>query len=220
MDSVFSLMDRYTLGQIRAAHSPWSISPSKGPAQGSTPHVLYDPDFGAWQTSHLAEAVDMAVIHRSWGLRHDYGQNFTYRGYMQTRGVVFAYALLAAIAISGLALVIPPVRWLLRRIVTQPGSGASAEAMKKGRAIIDVVGESETQPRRKVMTTVDIKGDPGYLMTARMVTEVALTLAFDLKMTKAGEIGGGFATPATLGDKLVDRLEKAGITFTARELSA
>ena len=52
-------------------------------------------------------------------------------------------------------------------------------------------------------------GDPGYTETAKMLAEAALCLALDDNPKTAGQV-----TPATaMGDNLVARLQKAGITF-------
>ena len=52
-------------------------------------------------------------------------------------------------------------------------------------------------------------GDPGYDETAKMLAESALSLAFDDNPTTSGQV-----TPAAaMGDQLIDRLSKAGISF-------
>jgi saccharopine dehydrogenase (NAD+, L-glutamate forming) len=52
-------------------------------------------------------------------------------------------------------------------------------------------------------------GDPGYTETAKMLAESALCLAFDDNPELAGQL-----TPAqAMGDRLTERLQKAGIRF-------
>lgn len=52
-------------------------------------------------------------------------------------------------------------------------------------------------------------GDPGYGETAKMLAESALCLAHDDLPATSGQV----TTAAAMGDALIDRLVKAGITF-------
>jgi short subunit dehydrogenase-like uncharacterized protein len=53
--------------------------------------------------------------------------------------------------------------------------------------------------------------DPGYGSTSKMITESAICL-----VKECNDLEGGIYTPASsMGQKLIDRLEKnAGLTFT------
>lgn len=52
------------------------------------------------------------------------------------------------------------------------------------------------------------KGDPGYSLTARMISECALAIAVDSDRLPLLAKRGGFLTPATaFGHVLVERLE-------------
>ena len=53
-------------------------------------------------------------------------------------------------------------------------------------------------------------GDPGYTETAVMLSESAMSLAFDDNPPTAGQV----TTAVAMGDNLIDRLVKAGIAFT------
>lgn len=52
-------------------------------------------------------------------------------------------------------------------------------------------------------------GDPGYGETAKMLAESALCLAHDA----LPEVAGQLTTAVAMGDALIARLQKAGITF-------
>ncbi len=56
-------------------------------------------------------------------------------------------------------------------------------------------------------------GDPGYTETAKMLAESALSLAFDDNPDTAGQV----TTAQAMGENLIDRLVKAGISFTVVE---
>ena len=53
-------------------------------------------------------------------------------------------------------------------------------------------------------------GDPGYDETAKMLAESALCLAFDDLPETAGQV----TTAVAMGDALMERLERSGISFT------
>lgn len=63
------------------------------------------------------------------------------------------------------------------------------------------------------MVTEVAGGDPGYGETAKMLAESALCLAFDDVPDRAGQL----TTAAALGHPLIDRLQRAGLTFTVRD---
>ena len=65
---------------------------------------------------------------------------------------------------------------------------------------------------RRVRTEVS-GGDPGYGETAKMLAESALCLAFDDNPPSAGCV----TTAVAMGDRLIDRLVKAGIGFEVLE---
>lgn len=61
---------------------------------------------------------------------------------------------------------------------------------------------------RRVLTEVG-GGDPGYGETAKMLAESALCLAFDDVPATAGQV----TTAVAMGNALIDRLTRAGMTF-------
>ena len=109
----------------------------------------------------------------------------------------------------GLTAVGPVRRALQRYVLPKPGDGPSPEAQEKGS--FDVRFFGSTADGKTIRTRVTGDRDPGYSGTARMLAEAAAALV----ELDAGEVGGGFWTPATaFGDRLVERLEShAGIRF-------
>lgn len=68
--------------------------------------------------------------------------------------------------------------------------------------------EGVTESGRQVSCTVAADGDPGYVVTAMMLGEAALTL-----LDNPGE--GGVLTPSTaLGAPYLERLRAGGMSFT------
>jgi hypothetical protein len=56
-----------------------------------------------------------------------YGPNFYLSAYMRAKGLFRGIVIHLALTFGFLALILPPVRWLLQRLVTQPGDGPSKE---------------------------------------------------------------------------------------------
>jgi short subunit dehydrogenase-like uncharacterized protein len=131
-----------------------------------------------------------------------------------------------AFAIGGLCMLLPPFRSLMKKLLPQ-GSGPSEKVMRSGHFTTKVIGV--TEDNTKAIATVTGVHDPGYLETAKMVSESAITLALDRK-TKLdvnkgvgtfGVLRGGILTPSTaMGLALVDRLREAGMGFKVEEVKA
>lgn len=217
--SVLSLLEVFSLRQVSAAHAPWSISTRKGSSrQGNVPHVTWDRDLKTYAGSWVGDNIDRSVAARSWSLLN-YGSNWTTYGYLGFTSWYKAYMYIVLLYTGSLILGLLPARYLLKKFVTQPGSGPSQHEMDGGCVELKCVGESDTDSSHKAVATFEIKhGDPGYKGTAAMLASVGLTLALDVEQTEAGKRGGGFWTPACLGESLIGRLSEAGITLTVGDL--
>jgi short subunit dehydrogenase-like uncharacterized protein len=121
------------------------------------------------------------------------------------------------VAVNGLVvgLALPPTRFVLDRVLPEPGTGPSESAQRNGHFTMDLF--TTTTEGVRYTARVRAKGDPGYAATAVMLGESALALALD--RDKLPNVEGGVLTPATgIGDALVDRLRAAGLEITARRL--
>ncbi|MFI6516074.1 saccharopine dehydrogenase family protein [Spirillospora sp. NPDC050679] len=148
--------------------------------------------------------VDTQIVTRSAMALERYGPDFSYGSYLAVKRLPVA-AGLAAGSVAAVALAqLPPTRSLLLRLRT-PGEGPSAEERAKHWFSVKFVGEGGG---KRVVTEV-AGGDPGYGETAVMLAESALCLAQDDLPDTAGQV----TTAAAMGDALIDRLQKAGITF-------
>jgi short subunit dehydrogenase-like uncharacterized protein len=135
-----------------------------------------------------------------------YGPEFTYSHNLVTGSLPATVGLVAAV--GGVAAVAQAEvgRDLLLKL-RSPGDGPSAEKRARSFFRVRFVGVAGTEGER-VITEVS-GGDPGYGETAKMLAESALCLVFD-----DVAVGGGQVTPAVaLGDRLIDRLVRAGIAF-------
>lgn len=165
-----------------------------------TPH--FSRETGVWALP--LPTLDPQVVARSAVALPRYGPDFRYRHYAAVKTLPMA---LGGVAGAGAALAVaqvPPARsWLMGRV--EPGQGPSAERRGNSWFITRFVGEGGG---RRVFTEVS-GGDPGYDETAKMLSESALSLAFDELPPTAGQV----TTAMAMGDALLARLRAAGLTF-------
>ncbi|WBB79774.1 saccharopine dehydrogenase NADP-binding domain-containing protein [Micromonospora sp. WMMD882] len=158
-------------------------------------------ELGMW-VAPLA-TVDPQVVRRTALARPEYGPDFTYRHFAAIRRLPTLLAgAVGLTALIGLAQIPPARRWLHGRLAS--GQGPTAAQRAKGWFRVRFAGVGGG---RRVVTEVS-GGDPGYDETAKMLAEAALCLALDDLPATAGQV-----TPVTaMGDALLDRLTRAGIT--------
>ncbi|KXK62485.1 saccharopine dehydrogenase [Micromonospora rosaria] len=152
--------------------------------------------------------IDPQVVRRSAAARPEYGPDFRYRHFAAVKRLPTVLA--GAAGLGGLAALVrvPPARrWLLGRLAS--GQGPTPEQRAKSWFRVRFVGAGGG---RRVVTEVS-GGDPGYDETAKMLAESALCLALDDLPATAGQV-----TPVTaMGDALLHRLTRAGLTFRVLE---
>ncbi len=225
--SMFNFLDS---GQAKLVADPFLLNPSssKVPAAGADLDPvapIYDLDFQAWLGPFFMGPINTRVVRRSAALltpagvqAAGYAKDFHYQEYMRFGAGPLAAAA-AAVFSAGMAasqatLKLAPIRRLARRLAPGPGTGPSEAAMDGGSFRCELVGKSALG--HVVRARVADQGDPGNRATTRMVCEAALALALELDQLPGGRVFGGVLTPATgLGDVLLARLRKAGMTFEA-----
>ncbi|EIN06379.1 hypothetical protein PUNSTDRAFT_136243 [Punctularia strigosozonata HHB-11173 SS5] len=214
----------------RVSSQPYSLSIMGAPYPGLKllytlpgPPSLPPLRGGLW----MMAPVNKAVVQRTWALHTlaacrdpqnnahlDYGKTFTYDEFLTLRSRLASLAMGLGLALTGLCLMITPLRWIFKRIVPSPGTGPSEEVQKKGFLELTNMTSSvptADAPRRWVRTTIKGQGDPGYSLTAAMISEAALALALEHDKLPAMGQEGGVLTPMTaLGDVLVDRFKRSG----------
>jgi short subunit dehydrogenase-like uncharacterized protein len=162
----------------------------------------FAPASGAW-TLPLPN-IDPLIVTRSAGVLDRYGPDFSYGHFVAVKHLATAVGAVAGAAGLLVLAQLPPTRDLLLR-ARRPGEGPSAERRARSWFNVRFVGEGGG---RRVVTEV-AGGDPGYGETAKMLAESALCLVHDDLPATAGQV----TTAAAMGDSLIDRLQKAGITF-------
>ncbi|MFD0689032.1 saccharopine dehydrogenase family protein [Actinomadura fibrosa] len=197
-----------TAGMLRAERERRRL---EGRPEGRTVRVSRRPTpkarIGGGWTLPLP-TIDPQIVVRSAAALDRYGPDFTYGHYLAVKHLATAAGLAAG---SGALLALaqlPPARSLLLR-ARPPGDGPSAERRARNWFSVKFVGEGGGE---RVVTEV-AGGDPGYTETARMLAESALCLAHDDLPDTAGQV----TTATAMGDALIDRLVRAGITFRVLE---
>ncbi|GAA0951031.1 saccharopine dehydrogenase family protein [Actinocorallia libanotica] len=133
--------------------------------------------------------LDPQVVVRSARALERYGPDFTY-------GHFLALTRNGSLGGDG------GLREMLRQ---KPGDGPSAEQRARNWFRVRFHGEGGG---RSVNTEV-AGGDPGYTETAKMLAESALCLLHD----DLPETSGQVTTAQAMGQALIDRLQRAGLTF-------
>ncbi|KAI9467378.1 NAD-P-binding protein [Lactarius psammicola] len=210
---------------VRTARD-WALSPVSG-ARSPPLRLVYRlgsrrgavAPFGAVNRAlvqRTAGLLEFARLERSQArprteeLLPSYGPAFTYTEFLQTGGAVSAFCLSLAIAAGAVGLMfVTPLRWLVKRFATQPGSGPADHTLESGGvSFVNITVSDEPSPRY-AKSTIEGRGDPGTLLTAALVGESALVLLLDELPPLAR--GGGVLTPMTaLGDNVVRRLKACG----------
>lgn len=180
------------------------------------------PPLGTLTTS-LTAVPNMAVVHRSAGLTPlFYGFNFTYEEYMAVRSFAMGFLIHLSLMLTSLLLGFTPTRMLIQAImgitVHQPGSGPARDASKNDALELRgvAVAEQLAKKPRKALSTFRYEGGM-YELTAVLLCQGALSLLEDGDEVLKKH-GPGFLTPSCLGDKYVERLQKAGVTINVKQL--
>jgi saccharopine dehydrogenase (NAD+, L-glutamate forming) len=162
--------------------------------------------FGFWLVPF--PGVDGQNVAYSGRLLDRYGPDFTYRHWVGARHFVAAAGIIGLVGTLLVGAQIKPVRSLLLKL-KDPGEGPTEDVRAKSTFTVTLHGIGGG---RHVVSRVS-GGDPGYTETSKILAEAAMSLAFDDLPPTAGPV-----TPAAaMGDALIDRLVKAGITFELLE---
>lgn len=199
-------------------------------ANGDPVGPCFDRDAGFWGAPFVMGPINTRVVRRSAALfdqwNAGYGPDFTYQEYTKFSGTggLIGAALLSAGSAAFRALMQSPFRRQLKSLAPKPGEGPSEKTMNEGWFRCELVASAVTSPNsqsspdarslRPIRGLIAAKGDPGNRSTVRFLCESALALALEPERLPGGPARGGILTPATgLGDLLIDRLRRSGMTI-------
>ncbi|KAG9114244.1 hypothetical protein FRC07_007678 [Ceratobasidium sp. 392] len=171
--------------------------------------------------------VNEAIVRRSWGILERRRREstpfpfpaptFSYHEFLRMRGPISSIAFSLAFFLFGVSMaLLPPVRWIAKRLMPKSGEGPSEEELKNGWLEVVNVTEAEGMSAKSVIKG---DGDPGYGLTSVMVAECALLLLDTSKLTPLAREGGILTPTTAFGDELVKALEGTGKFHSSSELS-
>jgi short subunit dehydrogenase-like uncharacterized protein len=204
---------------------PYALSPDRASEpdlgrESDLRGVEYSDELKTWFGPFVMAGINTRVVRRSNALRDwAYGRTFKYREVQAfgdgIQGRAMATALAGGVGALVGGLLLPPTRFVLDRVLPDPGEGPNEKAREKG--FFKIAVHTRTTTGRKYVARVESQGDPGYKATAVMLGESALCLALDEERLPAA---AGVLTPSTaMGDVLVERLRAAGMTLEAEPAS-
>ncbi|CAK4031061.1 trans-acting enoyl reductase Rv2449c [Lecanosticta acicola] len=229
LDTLLSLFESYSLSHIAKTMSPFSLCTTTPPKQSRSPPLTEkltgmrtDEELGLL-TDSLSGTTDAPIINRSWSLFEGgrfYGPRFQLSSYMKADNAVYAVIVHLGLTLGVAALILPPVRWLIRQFIYQPGEGTPREQAKKEHCEWRAIANADvSDPRDPKRASGRIRWEGSmYHLTAVVLAEAAIVLARENEKSFAQELGGGVLTPATLGASYLERLQKAGLQVEVKTL--
>jgi short subunit dehydrogenase-like uncharacterized protein len=173
--------------------------------RGVTPSIHYESRIEAYAVP--LPTIDPQVVLRSARRLDVYGPDFRYGHYAHIKNlstiVGGAVGIGAIVALSQ----VPITRDLLLKV---RGSGEGPSPAERARSWFEVTMLGRAQGGAEVRAIVRGK-DPGYDETAKMISEAALCLARDRESLP--DARGVLTTAVAMGDALITRLQRAGISF-------
>jgi short subunit dehydrogenase-like uncharacterized protein len=204
---------------VKILGDPYALSPDRGaePQLGKERDLRgaeHSDELDTWFGPFVMASVNTRVVRRSNALQDwAYGRRFRYREVMDFGGGVVgrakALGMGAGMATLAGGLALPPSRFILDRVLPDPGEGPKEDLVRRGFFAIEIHARSPAGERH--VCRVEAQGDPGYGATSVMLGESVLCLALDCDELPDR---AGVLTPATaMGSVLADRLRAAGQTF-------
>lgn len=136
--TVLTIFDTYSLLKLAKSSGRWALSAVTPPKQHFASKSIWERLTGMRTvkglpgplTDSIQASADIPLVHRSWSLFDNgkfYGPNFRLSCYMRVKNALSAIAVHYGLALGFLALIFPPVRWMLKRFVYQPGQGPTKQ---------------------------------------------------------------------------------------------
>ncbi|KAG8903197.1 hypothetical protein FRB99_003609 [Tulasnella sp. 403] len=235
MDTIFDItggaIPKNDLVKIR---NQYSLSPLEGVRTKRFRYVYSLPFTNILGCFFPMSPGNTQIVRRTWGLLASreraaglsgepvpsneaaYGSRFTYEECSHSRSRVSAMITSFAL-IGGLTLLFfAPLRWIAKTFLfNKPGQGPSDKELEAGwmRVInVTTTAPANNEPVQAVKTIIKGTGEPGYYLTAVMVSEIAFGLLPPNRahLTSFGREGGVLTSMSALGLSLVERLKATG----------
>jgi short subunit dehydrogenase-like uncharacterized protein len=214
------LADPYSLSTDRNAEPDFGAQPDLPRRRGSdiAPELV-----GLWTAGFLMAPSNTRVVRRSNALQEwAYGRQFRYSEAMSVGSSAVAPVASAALTgvlgatfgLGGRFFRFLPQR-LVERILPKPGTGPSEKARERGYYKAETY--TTTTSGARYVATIGQKGDPGYKATSVLLGESGLALALD--RDRLSDLRGVLTPAAAMGDALLARFPKAGVSLDTTRLT-
>ena len=172
-------------------------------------------EINAWSGPFIMATANTRVVRRTEALlalrQESYGPDFTYQEHAFHKSWWSAAKSLVLTGLSVLIL-LSPLKRLVKPFLPKPGEGPSETVQENG--WFDCKFIVEANDGTKSVFNMNGKGDPGYKVTSKLVSECALCLIEDQDTLPGGSEYGGILTSASgLGESLIAGLKRVGINF-------
>jgi short subunit dehydrogenase-like uncharacterized protein len=214
------LGDPYSLSADRSAEPDLGAQPDLRWRRGA---AIAPELAGSWTTGFLMGASNTRVVRRSNALQDwAYGRRFRYSEAMSLGSSFVApvtSALVtgmmgAAFELGGRFFRFLP-RGLVERVLPKPGTGPSEAVRERGYYKAETYTTTTTGAR--YVARIAQQGDPGYKATSVLLGESGLALALD--RDRLTDLRGVLTPAAAMGDALLARLPKAGVSLETTRLN-
>ncbi|MGE2728892.1 saccharopine dehydrogenase family protein [Mycolicibacterium vaccae] len=215
----------------RLLNDPYTLSPDRSaePALGAQPDARWRrgreiaPELdGYWVGAFPMAMPNTRIVRRTNALLdYPYGRRFEYAEQMSVGRSVLA-PVAAAVATGGNVAMMElgsrflnrVPRNLLERVLPKPGTGPGEQTRERGHYSVETY--TTTTGGARYRATMSQQGDPGYKATAVLLAESGLALALD--RDKLSDLRGVLTPAAAMGDALMERLPRAGVTLEVSRL--
>ena len=217
LNTAISLFDAFPLNEIRKSFEQWSLAPTPGKSHGRPSiwtlltGLRTVPGLGQLTTS-ITSKTNAAIVDRSGSLL-EYGPEFRFDELLRPNSAFAGFLMHWSIILGSLMILLPPVRWLLLKVVYQPGQGPARDDQSKDHVEYRAIGETDSRDGKKVFAKLTKTGNM-YEFTGILLAVGASVLARASDKTAAGK-RRGFCTPAMLGDQYIEGMKKTGMTLEA-----
>jgi len=215
--SVLNIMEMEK-SKLKAMGNPYYLNPADciGNDKPDKFTVAYNNQLKSWTGPNMMAGINTRIVRRSWSfLRETYGSNFSYEEAI-TGSFIYCSIVGLGLLIFVLLALFAPTRNIVKKVVTQPGSGPSRKAIDNGHFTVEILAQTDEAEPHYVKAVVKGVKDPGYGETSKMIAETAITLALHRSELRS-KFSGGILTTACIGSPLVERLRSAGMTFSVSD---
>ncbi|KAL6829655.1 hypothetical protein J3E69DRAFT_380057 [Trichoderma sp. SZMC 28015] len=227
INSMASVYTLYEPGRYAEATAPFAISPRKPTSEKAKTSLFPGSGFFGTQiidvlgriVANEGQGNDTAIVGRSWGLyapddsnatTGGYGPNFHFSARPRLPSTIRDFIRVLPLISVGFFLSFSLTRFILTRFIYPEGYSPDPERLKDHRfshrtlAVADTGDESTA---KRAIVDFKFQGDQ-YKFTGIAMVEAAATLLQG--GTEAHRLGGGVMTPAMLGDKYAENLQRPG----------